>query len=222
MKILLIKPKWFIKGGVYRILDNIRFTPLHLGIIASLSEGHEVIVVDNDWDEMPFSGKFDLVGITVTTFTSQQAYKIAERFMKSGAKVVLGGVHPTLLPEECLQHCDSVVIGEVEYIWKDLLKDMESGELQKTYQSDRIVEMNDIPYPKRELLNENSWVACVQATRGCPNICKYCYLPSVPWSACAAARWGASPSARPWPTSAATVTSSRTRASPSTWPACSP
>ena len=183
MKILLIKPKWFIKGGVYRILDNVRFTPLHLGIIAALSEGHEVTAIDNDWQEIPFKDKFDLVGITVTTFTSQQAYKISEYFMKSGAKTVLGGVHPTLLPEECLSHCDSVVVGEVEYIWKDLLKDAENGTLKQIYKSDKIVDMDDVPFPKRELLNENSWVACVQATRGCPNICKYCYLPNVPWKA---------------------------------------
>ena len=183
MNILLVKPKWFIKGGIYRMLDNIRFTPIHLGIIAALSEGHKVTVIDNDWDEIPFKDKFDLVGITVTTFTSQQAYKIADAFRKTGAKVVFGGVHPTLLPEECLEHCDAVVAGEVEYVWKGLLEDERAGTLKRIYRSDKIVDMNDVPFPKRELLNEKSWVACVQATRGCPNICKYCYLPSVPWSA---------------------------------------
>lgn len=164
-------------------MDNIRFTPLHLGILAALSEGHEVTVVDNDWQEIPFGGKYDLVGITVTTFTSQLAYKIAEVFRKDGARVVLGGVHPTLLPEECLQHCDAIVSGEAEYVWKGLLSDAAAGTLKKIYKSDKIVDMNDVPFPKRELLNDNSWVACVQATRGCPNICKYCYLPNVPWSA---------------------------------------
>ena len=183
MKILLLKPKWFIKGGVYRILDNVRFTPLHLGIIAALSEGHEVKVVDNDWDEIPYNERFDLVGITVTTFTSQQSYRIAETFRKAGSKVVFGGVHPTLLPEECLQYADSVVMGEVEYVWKGILEDAANGVIKKKYKSGRIVDMNDVPFPKRELLNEKSWVACVQATRGCPNTCKYCYLPNVPWNA---------------------------------------
>ncbi|MFH1368808.1 MAG: radical SAM protein [Elusimicrobiota bacterium] len=183
MKILLIKPKWFIKGGVYKVLDNVRFTPLNLGIIAALSEGHDVMVIDNDWEEIPYEDKFDLVGISVTTFTSQRAYGIAERFRKSGAKVVFGGVHPSLMPDECLQHADSVVIGEVEYVWKGLLKDVESGNLGKIYKSEKMTDMNDVPFPKRELLNEKSWVACVQATRGCPNTCKYCYLPSVSWSA---------------------------------------
>ncbi|MCB4790501.1 MAG: B12-binding domain-containing radical SAM protein [Elusimicrobia bacterium] len=181
MKLLLIKPKWFIKGGVYRILENVRFTPLHLGIIAALSDGHEVKVIDADWDEIPYYEKYDLVGISVTTFTSQQAYRIAKNFRQSGAKVVFGGVHPTLLQDECLEHVDAVVIGEAEYVWKDVLKDAQAGNLKKIYKGNKIVNMNDVPFPKRELLNEQSWIACIQATRGCPNTCRYCYLPSVSW-----------------------------------------
>jgi radical SAM superfamily enzyme YgiQ (UPF0313 family) len=43
--------------------------------------------------------------------------------------------------------------------------------------------MNDVPFPRRDLLAEPSWFACIEATRGCPNACRYCYLPSVPWRA---------------------------------------
>jgi len=181
MKILLIKPKWFIKGGIYRFLNNIKFPPLHLGIIAALSEGHEVKVVDGDWDEIPYNEKFDLVGISVTTFTSQQAYIIANKFRESKARVILGGVHPSLLPQECLEHADAVVIGEVEYVWKEVLKDAENKNLKKVYKSDKLVNMDDVPFPRRDLLNEQSWFSCIQTTRGCPNSCKYCYLPNMPW-----------------------------------------
>ena len=154
MKILLIKPKWFIKGGVYRFVNNIKFTPLQLGIIAALSEGdgHEVKIVDGDWDEIPYNENFDLVGITVTTFTSQQAYGIADKFRETGAKVIFGGVHPSLLSEECLHYADAVVVGEVEYVWKNILRDAEKGMLKKVYQSDKLLDMDDVPFPKRELL----------------------------------------------------------------------
>ena len=54
MKILLIKPKWFVKGGVYRFLKGVKFTPLHLGILAALSKEHEVKVVDEDWEQIPY------------------------------------------------------------------------------------------------------------------------------------------------------------------------
>ena len=183
MRVLLVKPRWFVHGGQYRYLEKVRFTPLSLGVLAALSDGHDVKVVDGDWQPIPTDGEhFDLVGITTTTFTSERVYEIARRFRQRGAKVVLGGVHPTLLPEECLQHADSVVIGEAEYVWKDVLADAERGTLQPTYQADRPTDMNDVPFPRRDLLGESNWFACVQATRGCPNSCRYCYLPSTPWS----------------------------------------
>ena len=181
MKILLLKPRWFVRGGQYRYLEHVRFTPLSLGILAALSNGHEVRVVDGDWEPIPFDQDFDLVGITVTTFTSERAFALAERFRERGAKVVLGGVHPSILPEECLDHADSVVVGEAEYVWQDVLRDAEKNRLKRRYQADRLTDMDDVPMPRRDLLSEPSWFACVQATRGCPNACRYCYLPSVPW-----------------------------------------
>lgn len=182
MKILLIKPRWFVKGGIYRSLENIKFTPLHIAIIAALSNGHEVKLIDNDWDEIPYDEDFDIVGITTTTFTSQRAYKIARHFRQKGSKVVLGGVHPTLMPDECLEHCDAVVKGEAEYVWPNLLKDARNGALKKIYYNPEPVEMKDVPFPRRDLLNEDCWVATVQATRGCPNKCGFCYLSNMPWA----------------------------------------
>jgi len=181
MKILLIKPKWFIRNGLYRFVNDIKFTPLHLGIIAALSDGHEVKIVDADWEGLPYEEDFDLVGITVTTFTSEQAFDISAKFRSKGSKVVLGGVHPCLMPDECLEHADSIVIGEAEYTWPEVLKDAENGVLKKIYRNDKLVDMKDVPFPRRDLLLESSWIACVQITRGCPNTCRYCYLPNVPW-----------------------------------------
>lgn len=181
MRILLVKPRWFVHGGQYRYLENVRFTPLSLGILAALSNGHEVKIADADWQAIPSGDGFNLVGITVTTFTSERVYDLVREFNKHGAKVILGGVHPSILPEECLDHTDSVVVGEAEYVWKDVLRDAEKGRLQRLYRSERPTDMNDVPFPRRDLLDEPSWFACVQATRGCPNSCRYCYLPSTPW-----------------------------------------
>ena len=180
VRILLVKPRWFVHGGQYRYLENVRFTPLSLGILAALSDGHEVKIADGDWQALPSGDGFDLVGITVTTFTSERVYDLTRKFKKCGAKVILGGVHPSILPEECLDHADSVVVGEAEYVWKDVLRDAEKGGLEQVYRSDRPTDMNDVPFPRRDLLDEPSWFTCVQSTRGCPNSCRYCYLPSTP------------------------------------------
>lgn len=181
MRILLVKPRWFVHSGQYRYLENVQFTPLSLGILAALSSGHELKIVDEDWQNIPLDDGFDLVGITATTFTSERAYALARKFKQRGAKVILGGVHPSILPEECLDHTDSVVIGEAEYVWKDVLRDAEQGKLERIYRSNRPTEMNDVPFPRRDLLDEPSWFTCIQATRGCPNSCRYCYLPATPW-----------------------------------------
>lgn len=183
MRILLVKPRWFVHGGQYRYLEHVRFTPLSLGILAGLSDGHHVQVVDGDWDAIPHDEPFDLVGITATTFTSERAFALAEAFRRRGAQVVLGGVHPTLMPDECRGHSHAVVVGEAEYVWRQLLRDAERRQLQAVYQSPRPTDMDDVPFPRRDLLAEPAWFACLQTTRGCPNACRYCYLPSVSWHA---------------------------------------
>jgi radical SAM superfamily enzyme YgiQ (UPF0313 family) len=149
--------------------------------VAALSDGHDVRLCDNDWEEIPWDERFDLVGITTATFTSERAYALADRWRRQGSKVVLGGVHASLLPEECLEHADAAVVGEAEYIWKDVLSDAESGALRGIYRQEQPTDMNDVPVPRRDLYKEDYWVATVQATRGCPNRCRFCYLPSVPW-----------------------------------------
>jgi radical SAM superfamily enzyme YgiQ (UPF0313 family) len=181
MRILLVKPRWFVPDGVYRFLTRVTFAPLHLGILAALSPGHDVTVVDHDWDEVPFDKDFDLVGITATSFSSQRAFEIADVFRRRGIPVVLGGVHACLMPDECLEHADAIVIGEAEYAWPLLLTDAANGGLKRIYRQDGPTEMNDVPIPKRDLLRQDPLVGTIQATRGCNHACKFCYLPNVPW-----------------------------------------
>jgi radical SAM superfamily enzyme YgiQ (UPF0313 family) len=183
MRILLVKPSWFRKGAPTQVRYSsfVRFPPLGLGIIAALSEGHDVRIVDADREALPLDTRFDLVGITVTTFASDGAFVLARHFRQRGARVVLGGVHASIMPEECLRHADAVVVGEVEYIWQKVLEDAAAGRLAGTYRADRVTNLRDVPSPRRDLMNEPRWFTCVEATRGCPNKCRYCYLPSVPW-----------------------------------------
>ncbi len=182
MRILLIKPKWFVDGDAYKYKDLHRTPPLNLGIIAALSEGHEVRIIDEDVEEIDYSPDWDLVAISTMTFTSLAAYKISERFRKLGVKTVLGGVHPSIMPEDGLQHADAVVIGEAEPMWQDLLKDYEVGRLKKIYGGDQVADMNKVPFPRRDLMPESKYFTQpLQVTRGCVNRCRYCYLQSVPW-----------------------------------------
>ncbi len=73
----MTKPKWFVHGGVYRFLEEVKFTLLFISVIAALSDGHDVRLCDNDWEEVPWDEQFNLVGITTATFTSERVYEIA-------------------------------------------------------------------------------------------------------------------------------------------------
>ena len=141
MRILLIKPDWPVGYGQVRYARRVRFPALALGILAALSNGHEVTVVDASVQPVPFHDDFDLVGVTVTTFAAPAAFELATRFRQRGVPVVMGGVHPSLQPRQCLEHADAVVVGEAEYVWKGLLEDVGRGELKQLYRSDRITEL---------------------------------------------------------------------------------
>ncbi len=181
MRILLIKPRWFHDGDGYKYKDLNRTAPLNLGIIAALSEGHEVKIIDEDLEEIKYTSDWDLVGITVATFTSIAAYKISENFRKRGVKTVLGGIHPSLMPEEGLKHTDIVVIGEAEPVWQKLLVDLERNSFQKIYNGNFLGNLDKVPFPRRDLFSNKYFAAPLQLTRGCTNSCKYCYLQTVPW-----------------------------------------
>ncbi|MFZ5563490.1 MAG: B12-binding domain-containing radical SAM protein, partial [Thermodesulfobacteriota bacterium] len=105
------------------------------------------------------------------------AYKIADGFRARGTKVVMGGFHVSALPEEALEHADSVVVGEAELVWRSVLADAEQHRLQPVYKADRPVDMGHVAVPCRHLLDRNMYSTgfyTIQATRGCPYNCEYC------------------------------------------------
>ncbi len=154
------------------------FVRLSLPMIAALTPSNwEVEILDARITPVDFRKEVDLVGITAFTAEIPSAYEIADGFKKRGVKVVMGGIHVSFLPEEALEHATSVVIGEAEPVWGELLQDVEKGELKSIYRSNRFIEMAGMSIPRRDLLNRKMYVSCfntIQATRGCPFHCEYC------------------------------------------------
>jgi len=175
MKILLVLPvsRKNVLGKSFAF--NLPF----LGLITLAShtpEDVEVVLIDERVDKIDFNEKYDLVGITVMTPLAPRAYQIAHKFKEKGIKVVLGGMHASALPEEVLEHADSVVIGEGEKIWSTLLEDVKNERLQKRYQADNFMDLAELLAPKREFLNKEKCapVEFVETTRGCPFGCHFC------------------------------------------------
>ncbi len=151
---------------------------LSLPVVASLTPSSwDVEILDARATSVNFDQKVDLVGITAFSAEIPSAYEIADGFRRKGVKVVMGGIHVSSLPEEALEHVDSVVVGEAEPVWAKLLLDIEKGELKSIYRSESLVDMRGMPIPCRNLLNRKMYVTgfnTIQATRGCPFNCEYC------------------------------------------------
>ncbi|WP_219213886.1 cobalamin-dependent protein [Paenibacillus sp. S150] len=124
--------------------------------------------MDEYRQKIPYGRKFDLVAITVNTPNSGHCYRMAERFQALGAKVVMGGPHATLLPEEVSKHCDIIVIGEAEATWPQLLEGFYAGEVQEEYRSEDIPGLANLPLPRWDLLKRNPLMkGAVISMRGC-------------------------------------------------------
>ena len=114
MKLLLVSP--YQRIGRKR-LRAITIPQLGLHILASLTpDDVDLTVVDEEIREIDFSSDFDLVGISCMTATANRSYQLSDIFRQRGSKVVLGGIHPTILPQEAIQHADAVVIGEAKAV----------------------------------------------------------------------------------------------------------
>jgi len=146
-------------------------------LISITPDEYEVECVDERYENVDFNWDGNIVGISTLTLNANHAYQIADEFRKRGKTVILGGYHPSALPEEAKLHADSVVIGEAEISWPKLLRDYENGNLKPFYKS-QPVNPKMIPSPKS--LSQNfSLYRMIQATRGCPLGCKYCAVQNV-------------------------------------------
>jgi radical SAM superfamily enzyme YgiQ (UPF0313 family) len=181
MRILLIAPasgRW--RGlGRKRLFNGktFRFSMLSLLSVAALTpEGHDLTLIDEQIDDVPFDEPFDLVGITVMTATAPRAYEICARFRQLGTPVVVGGFHPTFNVDEAARHADAVVAGPAGAAWPHVLADVAAGMLQPLYRGDPTVRV-PVGLPTR-LLKRPRYVSIntCTATLGCRNKCSFCSI----------------------------------------------
>ncbi|MGA2975876.1 MAG: radical SAM protein [Spirochaetia bacterium] len=149
MKILLVDP-CKNASNVNRSRGVTRFPQISLRYISACTPpSHEVEIVEEEVRPIDFDADCDLVGITCMTANAPRAYVVADEFRRRGKRVVLGGVHPTVRPEEAARHADAVVVGEAEPVWAGLLGDAEEGRMRNTYRSNTDWSLDDYPLPSR-------------------------------------------------------------------------
>lgn len=186
MKLVLISPKgplYCSRGGIFK--KSLRYQPLTLTTLAALVPPTlpvEITLLDESIHEIPDNLEADLIGMTVITGNAPRAYELAEKFRARGIRVVLGGPHITLLPEEAALHADSICVGYAEQSWPRLLKDFIAGKLKSRYRQEADFHLNlpDLPFPERHRFESKNFLtqAVFEATRSCAHNCEFCVAPS--------------------------------------------
>ncbi len=185
MNILLVYPAQLDSSGKPLRYKKAYLPPLSLAIINSLTpERHRVSIVNEFVEQIDFSAEYDLVGISALTPQAPRAYQIGDAFRSKGTKVIIGGVHASMLPEEAGRHADSVVVGEVEDLWAKILGDCENDRLQPRYKSENKPSLEKLVIPKWDSINLDIYRTSAGkrrmprmplfTTRGCLYNCTFC------------------------------------------------
>lgn len=173
MKLTLIRPNL----GDYRASDAM--PPLAMGILAARAPGYDISFYDEKAEPLPEGDEPDLVAMSVETYTARRAYAIADGYRARGVPVVMGGYHPSFLPEEALGHADAVVLGDAEGAWEQLLAGFEAGCLKRTYAGGNDAPLTDYRIDRSIYEGKNyAPVALVQWGRGCRFSCDFCSIHS--------------------------------------------
>tara|TARA_Y100000310_G_scaffold78020_1_gene74595 strand:+ start:5004 stop:6341 length:1338 start_codon:yes stop_codon:yes gene_type:complete len=182
MKVLFIYPS-LGERKYYKVKksgDFIKTTCLEPLAIATLNgltpENWQTEFNDDRIENINYENDADLIAITTETYSAKRAYEISEIFKKKGKKVVLGGWHPSLCPEEAKEHADSILIGEAEGVWLELLRDAEKDDLKPIYRGKTSSKLS-INVDKSIFKNKKYFpVSLIETGRGCKFSCEFCCI----------------------------------------------
>jgi len=152
--------------------------PLVFAILAGLTPPDvELDFLDERLKPVPDDHETDLVALTVGTYTARRAYQIASHFRRRGIPVVMGGHHPSFLPEEALAYADAVAIGDAEGIWGQIVRDAQRGKLQRIYSDSKQPSLEGLRFDRSIYKGKKyKLVVPVQYGRGCKYACDFCSI----------------------------------------------
>lgn len=183
MKLALLAPA----GAMHRYNGNfgksLHYAPLTLTTLAALVPeelGIDVVIYDETAGEIPLDLDADMAAITCITGTAPRCYAYADYYRSRGITVVLGGVHPSMMPDEAAGHADCVMTGFSEFTFPQMLRDFTAGALKPRYAQGCAYTIEGRPTPRRELLNKKRYITVntVEAIRGCTHPCTFCAYPA--------------------------------------------
>jgi radical SAM superfamily enzyme YgiQ (UPF0313 family) len=165
--------------GMKRYVRTWKMEPIPAALVAALTPPDvEKRFHDDRLEAIPFDEPTDLVAISVETYTAKRAYQIASSYRRRGVPVVMGGFHATLCPEEVSQYCESIVIGEAECVFPQVIDDYRHGRPQHVYRATERPRLTVAP--DRSIFRGKSYLPLrlVEFARGCRFKCDFCAIQS--------------------------------------------
>jgi radical SAM superfamily enzyme YgiQ (UPF0313 family) len=153
--------------------------PATLAGLTPRDDGTEIKFYDDRTEDIPFDEPADLVAMSVETYTAKRAYQIASEYRRRGVPVVMGGFHPTLVPDETSEYAESIVVGEAEGLWPEVIGDFRGGRLRRVYKQAKRPPLTGLR-PDRSIFEGKRYlpVGLVEAGRGCHLQCEFCAIQS--------------------------------------------
>jgi len=189
MKLLMIHA-WNELDTSYRgkFSNLFSYPSLTLAVIYSLIPNgvfEKIDLIDENSQKVDYDKDiYDVVMISFDTSSSLTAYKHCEEFRKRGSYIVCGGYHATALPDEALQHCNTVICGPAEKSIPEFVADFVKGQPKQLYRNYDVC-ADDFSIPARDKITKRKKlkIPAVVANRGCSNYCKYCSMRTM-WKSC--------------------------------------
>jgi radical SAM superfamily enzyme YgiQ (UPF0313 family) len=166
----------FIRPGMFGKKSRDAMMPLVFSIIKPLTKA-PIEFYDEKIEALPENLDANVVAMTVDTFSARRAYFLAEKYKRENKIVIMGGFHPTMVPDECLQYSDAVVVGEAEDTWPMIVDDLKNNSLKKKYISQNNSDLSKVKYDYT-VFNGKYYnnIALVQFGRGCRYCCDFCSI----------------------------------------------
>ncbi|MDW7677773.1 MAG: radical SAM protein, partial [Bacillota bacterium] len=177
MKITFILPAIGKKPG-QKYIGTWKMEPLTIAVLQSLTPASvETEFFDDRMELINYETETDLVAITVETYTAKRSYQIAAAFRARGIPVVMGGYHVTLIPEEAEVYADSLILGNAEMVWGEMVEDARQQRLKRLYRGD--VGFTGVLPDKRIFAGRKYLpISLVETGRGCRHACEFCAIAS--------------------------------------------
>lgn len=178
-RLTLVHPAVGRRAGMRRYVRTWKMEPLPPALLAALTPpGVERRFYDDRLEPIPFDEPTDLVAVSVETYTARRAYQIASDYRRRGVPVIMGGFHATLCPEEVARHCESLVVGEAEELFPEVIDDHRRGRPREVYRSRRSPRRK--VRPDRSIFRGKRYlpIRLVEFARGCRFRCDFCAVQS--------------------------------------------